>query len=260
MAKLNNKAWQLEDFIDSLVFELDKARETLSLKGVNSPLTYAVKDLSMDLNVFPVYDGTDVRFVTAGSGESGSSKISLSLGSITDRQIRETAKKPVSQDDITLDELEDLDETTKKQLNRMGVRSAEDVKNLNDRNIKTTKVVTQDEEGTSSGPIDFKKLAGLINKAQRTKKPPRVVAAQMGVIGGRTVLSIKGENLALEQSAELKAKLNNVQAKILGANQDQILIELSDVPTEVVNQLTVQLDEHTEFNIAVRQPKTNSSE
>ena len=57
----DNAAWQLEDFVDSLVVDLDKTRETLAVKAINKPLTYTVKELSLDLNIFPTYDGDTVR-------------------------------------------------------------------------------------------------------------------------------------------------------------------------------------------------------
>lgn len=43
----NNRAWNLESFVDALVVELDKTRETLAVKAVNRPLSYSVKDLSL---------------------------------------------------------------------------------------------------------------------------------------------------------------------------------------------------------------------
>ena len=57
-----NAAWQLEDFVDSLVVELDKTRETLAVKAINRPLSYTVKDLELDLNIFPTFDGDRVSF------------------------------------------------------------------------------------------------------------------------------------------------------------------------------------------------------
>ncbi len=253
MAKKNNKSWQLEDFIDSLVFELDKARDTLSVKGLNSPLSYAVKDVSLDLNVFPEFDGNDVRFTTAATGDSGSSKISMSLGSITDRQIRETTKKPISGDDITIDEIDEIDDSTKAQLNRMGVRSAKDIKNLKEKNVKVNKPTSSTEAGNKgSSQIDFKKLAGLINKAQRGQNPPRVKAAQLGAIRGRNILAVQGENLAMDGAQALTAKLNNNEMKVIEASKDYLVIELSNAEIKRVNDLTVQLDEHTAFNIKVR--------
>ena len=54
-----NVAWQLEDFVDSLVVELDKTRETLAVKAINKPLSYTVKEVALDLNIFPAYDGDE---------------------------------------------------------------------------------------------------------------------------------------------------------------------------------------------------------
>ncbi|MCK6694033.1 MAG: hypothetical protein L6Q97_18270, partial [Thermoanaerobaculia bacterium] len=58
----NNKPWSLESFVDALVVELDKTRETLAVKAVNKPLPYSVKDMALDLQIFPSYDGDEVRF------------------------------------------------------------------------------------------------------------------------------------------------------------------------------------------------------
>ena len=98
-----NKEWNLESFIDSLVIELDKAREILAVKAINRPLTYTVKDVGMDLNLFPTFNGRDVRFVTAQPGETGASKLSIQLGSITDQQIRQTSKEPLTRDNISIE-------------------------------------------------------------------------------------------------------------------------------------------------------------
>ena len=50
---VDNRAWQLEDFVDSLVVDLDKTRETLAVKAINKPLSYTVKEVALDLNIFP---------------------------------------------------------------------------------------------------------------------------------------------------------------------------------------------------------------
>ena len=63
-----NTAWQLEDFVDSLVVELDKTRETLAVKAINKPLSYTVKEVALDLNIFPSYDGDQITFITAQPG------------------------------------------------------------------------------------------------------------------------------------------------------------------------------------------------
>ena len=47
--------WNLESFLDSLILELDKAQDTLSLKGVTRKLTYSVLNVALDLQIFPQY-------------------------------------------------------------------------------------------------------------------------------------------------------------------------------------------------------------
>src|SRR5829696_1156624 len=96
----DNTGWQLEDFVDSLVVELDKTRETLAVKAINKPLSYTVKEMTLDLNIFPSYDGDRVKFITAQPGQQGASKVTIQLGSITDQQVRATTKVPSAKDDI----------------------------------------------------------------------------------------------------------------------------------------------------------------
>src|SRR3989449_8449298 len=118
----NNTAWQLADFVESLVVELDKTRETLAVKAVNKPLSYSVKEMALDLNIFPSYDGDQVKFITAQPGQQGASKVTIQLSSITDQQVRATTKAPGAKNDINIDEI-DVDKATKKQLRKLGVNS-----------------------------------------------------------------------------------------------------------------------------------------
>src|SRR4051812_40482962 len=115
---MENVSWNLEDFVDSLVVELDKTRETLAVKAINKPLTYTVKDMSMDLNIFPTYDGDVVKFITAQPGQQGASKVTIQLGSITDQQVRATSKALSGKKDVTLKDIE-VDSSTQRQLRKM---------------------------------------------------------------------------------------------------------------------------------------------
>src|SRR5678816_3529035 len=160
-----NTAWQLEDFVDSLVVELDKTRETLAVKAINKPLTYTVKDLALDLNIFPSYDGDQIRFITAQPGQQGASKVSIQLGSITDQQVRATTKIPSAKDDINISDI-DVDKTTKKKLRKLGVNSLQDLKEVDKRNVDLKKV--------SDNDIDYRSLANQIQKSKRNQDPPRV--------------------------------------------------------------------------------------
>src|SRR6187551_3253995 len=145
-----NTAWQLEDFVDSLVVELDKTRETLAVKAINKPLTYTVKDLALDLNIFPSYDGDQIRFITAQPGQQGASKVTIQLGSITDQQVRATSKVPGLKNDMKINDI-DLDRNTKKQLRKMGVTSVQDLQQIEKKDV--------DLQSASDNSIDYKTLA-----------------------------------------------------------------------------------------------------
>ena len=136
----SNTSWNLQSFLDSLVYELDQARETLAVKGVNRPLTYAVKDLSLDLNLFPEFNGDEVKFTTAKPGDTGASRIAITLGSITDRQIRETTKQPPKKEELLIDDVEDIDDETKQSLKKIGVNSIQDIERLEEKQIDVKSV------------------------------------------------------------------------------------------------------------------------
>src|SRR5829696_3601326 len=135
---LDNRAWQLEEFVDSLVVDLDKTRETLAVKAINKALSYSVKEVALDLNIFPSFDGDQVNFVTAQPGQEGASKVTIQLDSITDQQVRATSKAP-SASEISIDEIE-IDPATKKTLRRLGVNSVEDLKQIEEKNVDLKKV------------------------------------------------------------------------------------------------------------------------
>ena len=119
--------WNLESFLDSLILELDKAQDTLSVKGITRKLTYTVQDVALDLQIFPHFDSGKVQFSAAQPGESGSSKLSIKLGSITDRQIRETTRDPFKVDDVAIETIDELDDETKDNLQRKGIHTASDL-------------------------------------------------------------------------------------------------------------------------------------
>lgn len=214
-----NTAWQLEDFVDSLVVELDKARETLAVKAINKPLSYTVRDLALDLNIFPSYDGEQVRFVTAQPGQQGASKVSIQLASITDQQVRATTKVPSEKSEVSLDDME-IDRKTKRKLQKLGVRSAGDLQQLESRNVDLKKVVDD---------VDYVQLAKQIGKARRSQTPPRVTSASLELDDERRpCLRLRGSNLVLDPAFEPVAVVNARLAEVLSRSQDEVRIQLGD--------------------------------
>ncbi|NEP86281.1 MAG: hypothetical protein F6K18_05285 [Okeania sp. SIO2C2] len=238
MVTKSNRPWNLESFLNSLIFELDKAQDTLSVKRLNRKLTYTVKDVALDLQIFPEYDGDKVRFTTAKPGETGASKVSLQLGSIRDHQIREVTKEPLTHDDISIEET-NLPEPAWKELKKLGITSAEDLR----RTVEDHKV---DLEQVTDQKIDYKNLADLINQSRRRKQAPRVSKVSFAKsVPGKAILTLEGDNLAIASSLDdfPVAVINDQPVEIVSANQNELQIQVDEDQIQgVSNQLKVALD------------------
>lgn len=232
--------WDLEAFINALVVELDKAQDTLALKGVTRPLSYTVRDVSLELHANPTFDGRRLQWNTARPGDAAASKISISLGSISDRQIRETTKTPVTRDDVSIDALDEIDEDTRATLRRIGVTTGKDLERLETRNI--------DLEKASAKKVNYSRLANLINQARRRQLAPRVSRVSVSKSGEAVTLSIEGDNLALVpvHGPFPLAAVNGQRAEVVGASKGQVHIALGPAQLRPgPNRLHVALDPYS---------------
>ncbi len=243
---MENTAWNLEDFVDSLVVELDKTRETLAIKAINKPLTYTVKDLAMDLNIFPTYDGDQIRFVTAQPGQQGASKVTIQLGSITDQQVRATSKALPQKNDVTINDI-DVDKKTKKQLRKMGVTSVDDLKQIENKNVNI-------EKTSDNSDIDYTKLANQIQKARRNAKPPMVNSVSLSMAADKIpYLIVKGERLAVNSKFKPVAVVNSALADVTEHNENEIKIKLTKENNITgTNNLIVTLDPYAIVRLNVK--------
>ncbi len=239
-----NKEWNLESFIDSLVIELDKAREILAVKAINRPLTYTVKDVGIDLNLFPTYNGDEVRFVTAQPGQTGASKLSIQLGSITDQQIRQTSKEPITRDNISIEAI-DIDPETKKSLRKIGVSSVRDLEKIEKKNVDLEKV--------SSKKVNYKNLADVINKSKRGNLPPSVTKVSLSLSEGKPMLIVEGKNLHVDDKFRPVAVINDNLANIVSSNDRELRIEVdSTAMSSGRNELVMTLDPYAIFKLELK--------
>jgi hypothetical protein len=84
----------IEQFIQALTSQLDRAQSALALKArAGLPLTFAVKDLTLDLRAHVDVSGSVVRIRPAGPGERDASMLHVSLTTITKPMIEENTSK-----------------------------------------------------------------------------------------------------------------------------------------------------------------------
>ena len=238
-------SWRLNSFLDSLILELDRAQDTLALKGINRKLTYTVRDLDLELHLFPDFDGRELRFTTAAPGDTGAANIAFQLGSITDRQIRETTREPPSRDDVAIDVVEDIDDDTKRELQKIGVTTVDDIERMERSNV--------DLKRTSSN-VNYNKLASILNRSKRRQNAPSVAKAMLVRDATTPVLTLEGANLATAASVGdfPMATLNTTPVRIVNASAREVRIALEPgLLREGVNELRVALDPYAVITLDV---------
>lgn len=235
-----NHSWNLKSFMDSLIVELDRAQDVLAVKGLTRPVTYTVKDVDVDLRCFPMYDGRQVRFLTARPGEDGSSALRFSLGSISAGTIRDSTAALPEADDVQIDTLDDLDDDAKDALASVGVRNSRDLDRVVARGVDLKSAI-------GSKAPDYSDLAALITKANRKRIAPRVSAAQLSVEGGSLVLHVAGENLAMAAEPGYPyVLLDGREREVRQATPERITLDASGFrPGPGTTRLSMALDPFT---------------
>jgi hypothetical protein len=240
-----NAAWKLEDFVDSLVVELDKTRETLAVKAITKPLSYTVKEVALDLNIFPSYDGEQVTFVTAQPGQEGASKVSIQLNSITDQQVRATSKIPTVGKDVPIEDIDVDKKSTKEKLRRIGVTTVGELKQVEQHHVDLKQVTGDD--------VDYTALANQIGKAQRDQTPPRVSGVSLSMSDDGPCLVLKGKHLAIDETFPPVAVVNDQLARVRSASPDEVHVELD--PRHALrpeNELILTFDPFAVMRLNVR--------
>jgi hypothetical protein len=123
-------SFRVEEFLEALTSQLDRTQDALRMKAVNRPLTYAIKDFSLNLQVFVELDEQgDVRLRSSGPNETGASSVSIGFTTITRSAIDENTIRLSETQGPSLDEL-GIPPEDQRRLEKIGVRNAAQLKRL----------------------------------------------------------------------------------------------------------------------------------
>lgn len=124
MADRNDPAaagFLVEDFINSITTQLDRVQDALRIKAVNRPLTYALKELHLELKVFVEMDANgQVMLRASGPNEAGASTLAMDFTTITKPMIEENTISLAATRSTPLDNL-GLKPEERMRLERLGV-------------------------------------------------------------------------------------------------------------------------------------------
>jgi hypothetical protein len=131
-----NDAMPLENFIQAVQSQLDKAQTAMTLKArnLNMPLTFAIKDITLDLRAHVEFAKSEIRIRPAGANDAEASVFHLVFAAITRPMIEENAVALTADDpeDRNIDEIEgdSLNENERRQLEWIGVRTVSQLRDI----------------------------------------------------------------------------------------------------------------------------------
>ena len=119
-------AMPLENFIQAVQAQLDKAQTAMTWKArnLNMPLTFAIKDVSLDLRAHVEFSNREIRIKPAGAADAEASVFHLVFAAITRPMIEENAAAMAANDplDRAIDD-DGMPEEERRQLEWIGVRT-----------------------------------------------------------------------------------------------------------------------------------------
>lgn len=248
----------VEEFINAITSQLDRVQDSLRVKAVNRPLTYALKDLTLELKVFVDMDAQgNVRFRTSAPNEAGSSVVHLGFTTITKPMIEENTISLASTRSTSLEEL-GLGPEDRQKLERVGVR------NLAQLNRLGSSTGVQTVARLADVSLDRLKLAIATGRPQvhavhpepppkahpvpqppsrtqppsRSQPPPRVgpvfsppprgpVPPVIRVAHGSTKLNLRGANL-MGDDGPVSVRLNNRLLEVAEADNYGLAVHLPE--------------------------------
>ena len=208
----------LENFIQALTSQLDRAQQTMALKArAGLPLTFAVKDLTLDLRTHVAMSGSVVRIRPAGPGDRDSSILHLSVTTITKPMIEENT--PALDQDAGPSIQEALgDQMTPDEIRRLewtGIRSVSQLRQVQ-------RQTGAEEIGRmSSLPVDRLRLALAKAAAPHVSRISRA-RESAGAGGGEPLLRVHGFNLVDGDDPEVR--IGDDHAVVVSATENELLV------------------------------------
>jgi hypothetical protein len=231
----------VEDFINSITVQLDKVQDALRLKAVNRPLTYALKDFSLDLQVFVDLDSNgNVRFRNSAPNETGASTVRLGFTTITKPMIEENTVSLAMTRSPSLDQI-GLQPEERNRLEKLGVHNAAQLNNL--YHSTGGNAVSR----LADLPIDRLRAALQLGKPQVSTvtpspapapvfdntpvanfpppQPPRSVPPVIHISPDVSHLHLQGANL-IGAGGPARVRLDNVPLEITNAEDNRLAVRL----------------------------------
>ncbi|MDO9367743.1 MAG: hypothetical protein Q7T68_04165 [Sphingopyxis sp.] len=232
----------LEDFIQAVQAQLDTAQARMTLKAQNDklPLTFAIRDITMDLKAHVEMGSSEVRIRPAGPNENDASVLHLQFTAITKPMIDETAVQLATEDatDTQLEDLGDsLDADERRRLEWIGVRTVAQLDDMQKRGL-----------GRSIGRITnlpIGKLESVLSHAARPMvddvRAEPVESGDTGQSDLRARLRVRGRNMLKDGNPPVVA-IGGRPVGVLRASDNELLLDADG--EQFAGQMSLAHDHH----------------
>ena len=214
---------RLEDFIQAVQSQLDNAQAAMALKAHNAnlPLTFAIKDINLDLRAHVDFADSEIRIRPAGAGDGETSMFHLVFTTITRPAIDENARAFADgndDDQQSLDTVSELSNEDRRRLEWAGVRTVRQLQQVEERG-----------KVGSVGRITNLPLDRLRSALTRVSAPevrriePVPIDSADGSAGGPPLLRVVGRNL-VRHGQQPRVHIGNRPVAILKSSPDELLV------------------------------------
>jgi peptide/nickel transport system substrate-binding protein len=218
-----NIEWQLSELVDSIAAEVDRAADTLSLKSYARGVSFAIKTLSLDLEVKVrrTADGK-LLFRTVSDDQTSSTVLKLDFAQVLQNQLT-NARKPLdgnlSVAGFSVSELEDLPEITGEEIAALGMVSIHSVDDL-ERYTPTPTMLA--EVSRQTGIVE--------HRIRMWRQLPFIREVKPASASGGTMVSIEGGNFGDRSQPNDRVWFQQKPAKIIDWRDTRLTVEMpSDV-------------------------------
>jgi hypothetical protein len=237
----------LEHFIQAVQSQLDNAQMAMGMKArnLNLPLTFAIKDISLDLRAHVEFARSEIRIRPASASDKEASVFHLVFTAITRPMIEENAVAFSDEShEESLDSLKDeLSDDDRKRLEWSGVRTVAKLRELQARGAdRTVERVTglpaerlRQALARTSAP-----LVADVSPAPDTDNPATDLPAR---------IRLRGRNLA--RNGPPRVLIGGQAVSVLSADDREVII--APKPHQLSGQLTIstspELSSSTAFDL-----------
>lgn len=233
----------IEQFIQALTTQLDRAQTAMALKAENLdlPLTFAVKDLSLDLRTHVDVVKSEVRIRPAGPSDQSASTLHLTLTTITRPMIKENAK-PLGIDNSQSSLFDaDLTEEERTRLEWAGVHTIDQLQKLSDTGKG------KEIERVASLPVDRLRAAlARASQPQVQRIEPAPLAMGLSSEDGPQ-LRVSGRNL-IKNGIAPQVQIGGIPVSVLKASDQELL--LATTPEQVTGTLSIEHERDCRTEVA----------